>query len=80
MQIVSTCLAFNFLICCDLILIRIKKEGESFLVVWNESEGSVKRTYLGPGNWYVGVVRFDTTNNMFLAAGDEFPVNFFRYG
>ncbi|KAK9715176.1 hypothetical protein RND81_06G147900 [Saponaria officinalis] len=52
------------------------KEGESFLVEWNESEGSVKRTYLGLGKRSVGVVRFDTTKNRFLAAGDEFSVKF----
>ncbi|KAL9224439.1 hypothetical protein vseg_000469 [Gypsophila vaccaria] len=52
------------------------KEGESFLVEWNESEGSVKRTYLGLGKRSVGVVRFDTTKNRILAAGDEFAVKF----
>ncbi|KAH9618444.1 hypothetical protein KSS87_012024, partial [Heliosperma pusillum] len=52
------------------------KEGESFLVEWNESEGTVKRTYLGLGKRSVGVVRFDTTKNRFLAAGDEFTIKF----
>lgn len=47
------------------------KEGESFLVEWNESEGSVKRTYHGLGKRAVGIVQFDTTKNRFLAAGDE---------
>lgn len=52
------------------------KEGESFLVEWNESEGAVKRTYHGLGKRSVGVVQFDTTKNRFLAAGDEFMVKF----
>lgn len=52
------------------------KEGESFLVEWNESEGAVKRTYHGLGKRSVGVVQFDTTKNRFLAAGDEFTVKF----
>ncbi|XVE98358.1 hypothetical protein REPUB_Repub03eG0099500 [Reevesia pubescens] len=52
------------------------KEGESFLVEWNESEGAVKRTYFGLGKRSVGVVQFDTTKNRFLAAGDEFTVKF----
>ncbi|KAI5444424.1 hypothetical protein KIW84_012884 [Lathyrus oleraceus] len=46
------------------------KEGESFLVEWNESEGAVKRTYHGLGKRFVGVVQFDTTKNRFLAAGN----------
>lgn len=52
------------------------KEGESFLVEWNESEGAVKRTYHGLGKRSVGVVQFDTTKSRFLAAGDDFSVKF----
>ncbi|XVF48064.1 hypothetical protein PTKIN_Ptkin03bG0160700 [Pterospermum kingtungense] len=53
------------------------KEGESFLVEWNESEGAVRRTYFGLGKRSAaGVVQFDTTKNRFLAAGDEFMVKF----
>lgn len=52
------------------------KEGESYLVEWNESEGTVKRTYHGLGKRSVGVVQFDTTKNRFLAAGDEFMIKF----
>ncbi|GMI95157.1 WUS-interacting protein 2, TOPLESS-RELATED 4 [Hibiscus trionum] len=52
------------------------KEGESFLVEWNESEGAVKRTYFGLGKRSVGIVQFDTTKNRFLAAGDEYTVKF----
>ncbi|PRQ46323.1 putative transcription factor WD40-like family [Rosa chinensis] len=52
------------------------KEGDSYLVEWNESEGAVKRTYHGLGKRTVGVVQFDTTKNRFLAAGDEFMVKF----
>ncbi|KAI4379481.1 hypothetical protein MLD38_005772 [Melastoma candidum] len=52
------------------------KEGESYLVEWNESEGAVKRTFHGLGKRSGGVVQFDTTKNRFLAAGDEFMVKF----
>lgn len=52
------------------------KEGESFLVEWNESEGAIKRTYSGFRKRSSGVVQFDTTKNRFLAAGDEFQIKF----
>eukprot|EP00249_Psilotum_nudum_P021400 c28094_g1_i2 orf=495-3920(+) len=52
------------------------KEGESFLVEWNESEGAIKRTYSGFRKRSVGVVQFDTTRNRFLAAGDDFQLKF----
>ncbi|KAG2723164.1 hypothetical protein I3760_02G158700 [Carya illinoinensis] len=52
------------------------KEGESFIVEWNESEGAVKRTYQGFRKRSLGVVQFDTTKNRFLAAGDDFSIKF----
>lgn len=52
------------------------KEGESFLVEWHETEGTVKRTYIGLGKRSVGVVQFDTTRNKILAVGDECSVKF----
>ncbi|GMY34068.1 WD40 domain-containing protein [Fagus crenata] len=52
------------------------KEGESYLVEWNESEGAIKRVYNGLGKRSVGVVQFDTMKNRFLATGDEFQVKF----
>eukprot|EP00246_Nothoceros_aenigmaticus_P004019 TRINITY_DN1530_c0_g2_i1.p1 TRINITY_DN1530_c0_g2~~TRINITY_DN1530_c0_g2_i1.p1 ORF type:complete len:664 (+),score=128.44 TRINITY_DN1530_c0_g2_i1:208-1992(+) len=52
------------------------KEGESYLVEWNESEGAIKRTYSGFRKRSLGVVQFDTTRNRFLAAGDEFAIKF----
>ncbi|CAN6486440.1 unnamed protein product [Victoria cruziana] len=52
------------------------KEGDSHLVEWNESEGSIKRTYSGFRKRSLGVVQFDTTRNHFLAAGDEFQIKF----
>lgn len=51
-------------------------EGESCIVEWNESEGTVKRTYQGLQKRSPGVVQFDTTRNRFIAAGDEFSVKF----
>ncbi|XP_060669272.1 topless-related protein 4-like isoform X2 [Ziziphus jujuba] len=52
------------------------KDGESFIVEWNESEGAVKRSYHGLGKRSMGVVQFDTTKNRFLAAGDESLVKY----
>ncbi|CAM6037067.1 unnamed protein product [Sphagnum compactum] len=52
------------------------KDGESYLVEWNESEGAIKRTYSGFRKRSSGVVQFDTTRNHFLAAGDEFLIKF----
>ncbi|XP_038993347.1 topless-related protein 1-like [Hibiscus syriacus] len=52
------------------------KEGESFIVEWNESEGAVKRTYQGFHKRSLGVVQFDTTKNRYLAAGDDFSIKF----
>lgn len=52
------------------------KDGESYIVEWNESEGAVKRTYQGFRKRSLGVVQFDTTKNRFLAAGDDFSVKF----
>ncbi|XP_071737204.1 topless-related protein 4-like isoform X1 [Rutidosis leptorrhynchoides] len=52
------------------------KEGDSYIVEWNESEGAVKRTYNGLGKRSIEVVQFDTTKNRFLAAGDEFMIKF----
>lgn len=43
---------------------------------WNESEGAVKRTYVGLRKQSMGVVQFDTTRNRFLAAGDEYLIKF----
>ncbi|KAB2065464.1 hypothetical protein ES319_A09G090300v1 [Gossypium barbadense] len=52
------------------------KEGESFIVEWNESEGAVKRTYQGFRKRSLGVVQFDTTKSRYLAAGDDFSIKF----
>uniref|UniRef100_A0A164W506 TOPLESS zinc finger domain-containing protein n=1 Tax=Daucus carota subsp. sativus TaxID=79200 RepID=A0A164W506_DAUCS len=52
------------------------KDGESHIVEWNESEGAVKRSYVGLGKRSMGVVQFDTTKNKFLVAGDEFVIKF----
>ncbi|XP_019187538.1 PREDICTED: topless-related protein 3-like isoform X1 [Ipomoea nil] len=53
------------------------KEGDSFLVEWNESEGAIKRTYAGFRKKSIGgVVQFDTTQNHFLAVGEESQIKF----
>ncbi|KAJ6397454.1 hypothetical protein OIU77_018463 [Salix suchowensis] len=52
------------------------KDGDSYLVEWNESEGSIKRSFVGFRNKSAGVVQFDTTQNHFLAAGDDGQIKF----
>uniref|UniRef100_A0A2P2MSH2 Topless-related protein 3 isoform X1 n=1 Tax=Rhizophora mucronata TaxID=61149 RepID=A0A2P2MSH2_RHIMU len=53
------------------------KEGDSFLVEWNESEGALKRHYTGfRKKSAAGVVQFDTTQNLFLAAGEDGQIKF----
>ncbi|XP_042752545.1 topless-related protein 3 isoform X1 [Lactuca sativa] len=53
------------------------KEGESFLVEWNESEGALKKTYTGfRKKSSGGVAHFDTTQNHFLAVGEENQIKF----
>ncbi|XP_009785868.1 topless-related protein 3-like [Nicotiana sylvestris] len=52
------------------------KEGDSFLVEWNESEGAIKRTYTGCRKKSAGVVQFDTTQNHFLAVGEDSQIKF----
>ncbi|KAL6293086.1 hypothetical protein ACE6H2_001228 [Prunus campanulata] len=52
------------------------KDGDSFLVEWNESEGAIKRTYSGFRKKSSGIVQFDTTRNHFLAVGEENQIKF----
>ncbi|XP_039019798.1 topless-related protein 3-like [Hibiscus syriacus] len=51
-------------------------DGESFLVEWNESEGAIKRTYVGFRKKTAGVVSFDTAQNHLLAAGEDSQIKF----
>lgn len=46
------------------------------MVEWNESEGAIKRTYVGFRRKSHGVVQFDTTQNHFLAAGEDHHIKF----
>ncbi|GMY21830.1 topless-related protein 3-like isoform X2 [Fagus crenata] len=52
------------------------KDGDSYLVEWNESEGAIKRSYTGFRKKSAGVVQFDTTQNHFLAAGEDSQIKF----
>ncbi|CAN1197959.1 Topless-related protein 3 [Linum perenne] len=53
------------------------KEGESYLVEWNESEGAIRRKYSGFGKKSAaGVAQFDTTQNHFLAVGEDSRIKF----
>lgn len=52
------------------------KDGDSFLVEWNESEGAIKRTYSGFRKKSAGIVQFDTTKDHFLAVGEDNQIKF----
>ncbi|XP_011081521.1 protein TPR3-like isoform X3 [Sesamum indicum] len=47
------------------------KNGESYIVEWNETEGFIIRNYHGLSKCSSAMVQFDTSSNRFLAAGDE---------
>ncbi|XP_073318090.1 topless-related protein 4-like [Primulina huaijiensis] len=52
-------------------------DGESHIVEWNDTEGTLKRTYLGLGQQSaLEKGHFDTAKNRFLAAGDEFAIKY----
>ncbi|XP_047957985.1 topless-related protein 3-like [Salvia hispanica] len=52
------------------------KDGDAHLVEWNESEGAIKRTYTGFRKKCGGVLQFDTTQNHFLAVGEDSQIKF----
>lgn len=54
------------------------KEGQSFIVEWNEAEGSIKQTYIGLGKRANRPVQFDTTKNRYIVAGDEWLVKYWN--
>lgn len=47
------------------------KDGEPFLVEWNDAEGCIKTTYQGLKKPSNGVLQFDTAKNQFLVVGDD---------
>ncbi|CAA6654352.1 unnamed protein product [Spirodela intermedia] len=59
-----------------IILMWNQQDGECFLVEWNESEGSIKRTYSGFRKKSNGVLQFDITQNHFLAVGEDNQIKF----
>ncbi|KAH7573515.1 hypothetical protein JRO89_XS03G0162800 [Xanthoceras sorbifolium] len=63
---------------CRLFSCGTSKEGDSFLVEWNESEGAIKRSYTGFRKKSAGIVQFDTTRNRFLAAGEDNQIKFWN--
>eukprot|EP00253_Pinus_taeda_P001046 PITA_01046 len=54
------------------------KDGESYLLEWNESDGSIKRMYSGIQSKSLEPLKFDTTKNRVLAAGDEYQIKFWE--
>lgn len=61
---------------CRLFSCGTSKDGDSYLVEWNESEGAIKRTYSGFRKKSTEVVQFDTAQNHFLAAGEDSQIKF----
>ncbi|XP_054793941.1 protein TOPLESS-like isoform X1 [Prosopis cineraria] len=49
----------------------VGKDGEPFLVEWDESEGYIKRVYKGLKAPCFSKIQFDTTRNQFLVAADD---------
>ncbi|KAJ1443545.1 WD40/YVTN repeat-like-containing domain superfamily [Sesbania bispinosa] len=54
------------------------KDGDHFLVEWNEREGAIKRRYSGFRKKSVGIMQFDTTKSHFLAAGEDNQIKFWH--
>ncbi|KAD3067942.1 hypothetical protein E3N88_35822 [Mikania micrantha] len=54
------------------------KDGQSFLLDWDESEGVAKRTYSGLIKRANRPVQFDTTKNQYIVAGDEWLVKYWN--
>ncbi|GLT77952.1 hypothetical protein SLA2020_495050 [Shorea laevis] len=52
------------------------KDGQSFLIEWNENEGTAKRIYQGLGTCPSSVVQFTTIKNQILAAADNHMIKF----
>jgi hypothetical protein len=50
------------------------KEGESYLVEWNESDRAIKQMYSGLQSRSSELAKFDTTKNRFLAVGDDYQI------
>ncbi|XP_029126737.1 topless-related protein 1 [Cajanus cajan] len=50
------------------------KDGEPYLVEWDESEGYIKRQYKGLKKPCFSTIHFDSTQKGFLAAGDDHMV------
>lgn len=61
---------------CRLFSCGTSKDGDCILVEWNESEGSIKRQYSGFRKKSTVVVQFDTSQNHFLAAGEDNQIKF----
>ncbi|KAL8155491.1 topless-related protein 2-like [Apium graveolens] len=52
------------------------KYGYSYLVEWNPEEGTIIGVFSGLSKKSVGVVQFDTTQNKYLAAGEDSQIKF----
>ncbi|XP_031129869.1 protein TOPLESS-like isoform X2 [Ipomoea triloba] len=47
------------------------KDGDSYIVEWNETEGYITRVYSGLSKCFSGILQFDISSNGLLAAGDD---------
>lgn len=52
------------------------KDGQSFLIEWNENEGTAERVYQGLVKCLSSVVQFTTIKNQILAAADNHAIKF----
>ncbi|XP_062163382.1 protein TOPLESS-like isoform X3 [Alnus glutinosa] len=52
------------------------KDGQSFLIEWNENEGIAERIYQGLGKCPSSIVQFTTIKNQILAAADNHMIKF----
>ena len=62
---------FTVMIEVDCSFVELGKDGEYFLVKWNESKKTTKRTYVRFRKISASVVSFNTTQNHFLVVGED---------
>ncbi|XP_073055232.1 topless-related protein 1-like isoform X2 [Primulina eburnea] len=52
----------------------VNRNGEPYIVEWNEAEGVIVRNYLGLCKFHLDMVTFATCSNKFLVAGDDHKI------
>nr|XP_027072066.1 topless-related protein 1-like [Coffea arabica] len=54
------------------------EDGDSYLVEWDDTEGSITQSYHGLSKSSAAIVQFSTSRNRFLVAGDEHLLKFWE--